>query len=483
MRALPSSVNRLLTMIRNLAIAALSVALGQVYGRALVSANWKWPLSITGVTAYALIILANPLAGMVFWIVTAPFSRFIYLDIVLGRGVPDLTLTRMCAGILVVVLLAQLATGKLQAPRPSALDAAVVATLVGIGASLPASYEGLRDALTSFGDAYLVPAIIYFLARSLVRSKAQAEVVVTGLVALGTILTTVALHEQLTGTVLFVYSERSWVYGQGIHRLAGLLGSPAFFATLIAMGCGCAVYRFARAAGDRRLLYGLLALYMTVGEYYTFNRAGWLSLALNILILALAWPRFRRVFVAALAVSATALVLSWATVQRSPVITQRLSARGPIEYRLEILSRAGLILAHNPFFGLGYANFGRFYLRYNPAWTTATVLPAPHNSFLEVTFNSGLVGGIPYVTMFAIMFLAGAVFYRRARARDPSDADLVLVLLLAMLAYAVQAMVVDMISAYYVNMVMMLAVGTLFGWQTEESYASRHPGAVPARSE
>jgi len=150
MHTLTSAANRILLLIRNLVIAALATAVGLVFGHAFTSPKWTWPLTLTGVTAYVLVILANPLAGMLLWIVTAPFSRFFYFDIILGRGVPDLTLTRVCAGLLVVVVLAQLAVGKMRVPRLTFLDAAVLATLIGVGASLPASYGGLRDAVTSW---------------------------------------------------------------------------------------------------------------------------------------------------------------------------------------------------------------------------------------------------------------------------------------------------------------------------------------------
>jgi O-antigen ligase len=271
------------------------------------------------------------------------------------------------------------------------------------------------------------------------------------------------------------------VYSADIHRLAGLLGSPAFFATLITMCAGFAVYRFTQEpALNTRIVYLLLSVYMVAGVYVTYNRAGWLSLALNLVIMALFWPRFRRLFVAALLIGALGLALSWTTVQQSVVFRQRISASGPIEYRMEIWGRAASILSRSPITGLGYGNFGRVYLRYNPAWEKGTVLPAPHNSFLEVTFNTGLVGALPYIAMFAGIGLGILRSLRRARDQTAGEAALILAFGLAVLAYLVQAMVVDMVAAHYVNMTMMLAVGSVFGWQSEEKreHAGRHLGPV-----
>ncbi len=473
--SLPPIVNGILIVLRNVAIAVMAAAIGLALGLALSGSGGAWPITLMGLALYAFIIFVDPLAGLLFWIVTAPFSRFIYLDVALGHGIPDLTLTRICAGLLVVVVLAQLSTGKLRAPRPTLLDGALLLTMVGIGLSLPAALDGLKYAVTNFGDAYLVPAIIYLLARFLVREKRHAEAVCSAIVILGVILTTVAVQEQLSGSVLFAYSARSWVYTKDLHKLSGLLGSPAFFAALIAMSAGFAAYRFAhaRSAGSR-LVYGLIIAYIGIGVFFTYNRGGYIGLGLSLLLAALAWPSFRRVFVAAAVAGAMAIVLSWSTVQQSTVVTERLRARGPVEYRLEIWGRAAQILARNPILGLGYSNFGRVYLQYNPAWINNAVMPAPHNSVLEVAFNSGLAGAIPYVAT-GILITSGLWRLRR-RARDnPERSALITAFAIAIVPYVVEAMVVDMVSAYYVNMVMMLIVGSFFGWQdaSRESDASR----------
>jgi O-antigen ligase len=472
-----------LVTVRNLAIAGFALAAGLGLGYMLAFKATTWPITVIGISLYLLVIIASPLAGLLLWIVTAPFSRFVYLDVILGRGIPDLTLTRICAGVLLVVALAQLSIGRRRGARPILLDGIVLAVLLGIGATTPASLDGFKSAITNFGDTYLVPAIIYFLARLLIRRRQDVEALCTAFVLLGTILTSVALQEQVTGVSLFLYSERSWVYTKDIHRLAGLLGSPAFFAVLITVGAGFAIYRFIHGKTlESRMLHGVLAGYMVLGVFLTYNRAGWLALALNLLIMAVAWPSFRRLFIALLLVGVVAVTLSWKTVSSSAVVTQRLEAQGPITYRLEIWSHAAVIFAHNPLFGLGYSNFGQAYLRYNPAWTRGVVLPAPHNTLLEVLFDNGLIGALPYIAMLAAI-LAGIVrFYRRARDRT-EEAPLILAFGLAALAYVVQAMAVDMISGYYVNMVLMLAVGGLFGWQNEEINARRDPGAIPDRSQ
>jgi O-antigen ligase len=284
----------------------------------------------------------------------------------------------------------------------------------------------------------------------------------------------VALQEQLGSQPLFIYSERSWVYTKDIHKLSGLLGSPAFFAALIAMSSAFVIYRFTQAKTfGWRLFYALTLAYVSIGVYYTYNRGGYIALALCLLLGAIVWPAFRRVFIAAAIVGGAALALSWSTVQQSSVVSQRIGARGPIEYRAEIWRNAAQIFSRSPIMGLGYSNFGAAYIKFDPTSADITVLPAPHNSVLEVAFDSGLVGVIPYVTMFALI-IAGAFGFVR-RARDGLGAGLATAFAIAIVPYLVEAMVIDMVSAYYVNMVMMLVVGALFGWQS-----SRQPETATA---
>jgi uncharacterized membrane protein len=80
------------------------------------------------------------------------------------------------------------------------------------------------------------------------------------------------------------------------------------------------------------------------------------------------------------------------------------------------------------------------------------------------------------MAMFIVIGLGIVRFYRRAKDKTDGDAGLILAFALAVLAYVVQAMVVDMAVAYYVNMVFMLAVGALFGWQESTENLSTNNG-------
>ena len=241
------------------------------------------------------------------------------------------------------------------------------------------------------------------------------------------------------------------------------------------MSSGFIVYRFVFATTPaRRLLYGLLIPYVVMGAYFTFNRAGWGAMALDLLVAAIFLPGFRRLFLAGALAAALGLAYSWSSVLQSSVVTERLSSRGPVDYRIEIWGHAAEIFRYSPIFGLGYNNFGRFYLRYDPSWLKYTVLPQPHNTFLEVFFDNGLIGGLPYLASFILVAVGAIRHYRRAR--DPASKGLVLAFGLAFLPYLVEGMVVDMIFAYYVNLVLMLAVGAFFGWQTAQQPALQQAG-------
>ena len=80
-------------MVGNLILAAVTVALGLGLAKLISTPNYGWAVTITGVSFYLMTISANPLLGFLLWVVTAPFSRFYFLDVKMGRGIPDVTLT------------------------------------------------------------------------------------------------------------------------------------------------------------------------------------------------------------------------------------------------------------------------------------------------------------------------------------------------------------------------------------------------------
>ena len=168
------------TLVRNLLIGAAALGLGLAIGVVLSGGASTWPITLIGLSVYLIVIARDPLTGLLLWIVTAPFSRFVYLDFV-ARGVPDLSLTRVCAGFLLVVVMSQIATKRRTMFRPILLDGAVLAMAVGIAASIPAAQDGAKTAVTAYFDSYAIPVIAYFLARQLVRTPRRRRKGLLGL--------------------------------------------------------------------------------------------------------------------------------------------------------------------------------------------------------------------------------------------------------------------------------------------------------------
>ena len=88
----------------SLALAAL--ALGVVVGviaAAPLQGSFAAPLArlyglllpVAGATLLIVVSLYSPLAALLLWLVLMPYSRHIPLDLSLGAGIPDLSLTRV----------------------------------------------------------------------------------------------------------------------------------------------------------------------------------------------------------------------------------------------------------------------------------------------------------------------------------------------------------------------------------------------------
>mgnify|MGYP001199911325 FL=1 len=117
-----SSLRSFLTRPPKAVAALLALALGMLFGLVAVSPLLgglgapadrltELLLPLAGISLLLLISVRSPLAGLLLTLLLAPYSRFIPLDLDLGAGIPALSLSRLMAGFLLVLLLYQAARG------------------------------------------------------------------------------------------------------------------------------------------------------------------------------------------------------------------------------------------------------------------------------------------------------------------------------------------------------------------------------------
>ena len=459
-------VARLLSAAGNAVLAVATAILGLFLGKVLVSPRWTAPVTAVGITLHTMLILANPFLGFLVWIVYSPFGRFTYQVISMGGGVPDLTLDRLVVGLLVTLVLAQLATGQRRGVSYGRLELFTLIYVAAMGLSVHSSLLGRVTALQNWFDVYAVPFLVYLLAKNLIGNRRDMRAAVHALIIISLYLALLATREQITGDIWFYPPDRSIVYTANVRRVVALLGNPAYIALIINMTVPFVAWLFVTAhTGARKLLYlGILGV-QGLGVFMCYNRAGWLGFVVALLVLAVLSPQFRRYYLPALIVAGVVLAVAGTAIVADPRVAQRLYAWGPIEYRQRVLAVVLPMIRDHLLLGVGFGNFMFYFTRYAYWSPYLRALPTPHNNVLLVTVTAGLPVGICYVMIFVTLFLDTLRLYRQAGRGTFPDRTLIAALWAACAVYLVTSMTMDAILGSYASMILSLIMGmTLGAW-------------------
>ena len=450
-------------------LAGVGIALGLFFGTKIESGQWALLVAASGLATYIVIALVDARTALLVWIITAPFARFVYLNVDLGRGIPNLTLNRVMTAFLVVLLLAQLAGRRRKMAKITVADILLAAFCGAMALSVQHAIVGIKSGAQSFFDLIVIPVVVYFLARNLITSRKDLKAVIYSLLIVGFYLAVLAIHEQVTGVVWFYPEDRSVRYTRSIRRVVALLGNPAYIAVSIGMAVPWAWYLFLNAR-HHRSRYLFIVLVMMAGVYFCMNRSGWVGLVAALLVMALFIKRFRGIVLTMLLLGVIVGGVYWAIIISSATVQERLTAQGPIEYRMQTWKVAlGMIKDHGVF-GLGWDNFRYYYKQYAYWDIYLRAMPTPHNTYLWVILTAGIAAFIPFVTfLLSIFFSALRVLVRGiSEATASVDAELAGTFLASMVVILAPAMVMDVLTGYYNTMLMFLIMGAFSGFVTGE---------------
>jgi len=464
-------------------LAALAVVLGLAIGIKMTGKEWAILVTATGLGTYVALAIVNIRHALLFWIVTAPFARFLDLEIELGRRIPNLTLNRLMVGTLVVLFLAQVTINRRKLARFHWADLLLVAFLVASSLSISISVEDFSAAAQSFLDLLIVPALVYFLAKNLTTNLREFKSVMLAMMVVGLYLALLATREQLTGDVWFYPEDRSVAYSSNVRRVVGLLGNPAFIALVINMAAPWTFYLFLKR-GRRPLLRVAIMLILFAGVYFCMNRSGWLALVITMLTMATLVPESRRFLGIALLVMAVVGIVYGAMIITSPAVQERLTAQGPIEYRMETWDVAWKMIRDHPTFGVGWESFSYYYRRYNRWDIYLRAVPTPHNTFLWVAAMGGIVALAPFVLFWLALAGTGLSLYLQAAVSgDPyGHRSLAGTYLACLVGVMVPAMTTDILSGAFNNIIMFLFIGSFLGAVSQTPTVGTRLPAEPPRS-
>ena len=462
----------------------LVVALGMWLVGVFTGRGWERVVAlVTQATAVVLTAL-NPLLGFSFWFVLAPFAPFWNFDLHLGAGIPDLGLVRVGVLSLGFVLLAQIAAGRRQLPPFGWTEVGMLTLVGGMALATRTAFKGPIFALQTVFDSYMIPLSVYLFARIMVTDEHHLQWVLHVLFVIVLYVAFIALHESWTGVMWFYPWGRMGLYTRSLRRVTGLLGNPAYHATIMVVMLPLAIYRYVRATSRReQVAYLLLTGLMLTTVAFLYNRAGYLATLLVMTLMAIRFPRWRRIFIPIAIAGLVGLALFWGRFTQTELYQRRLNNQASIDARARAIQAALDLWRESPLFGIGYPNFGiitlqrGYFVQIDDKW-----LPAPHNTFFGILSQAGLIAFSGLILMLASMAREIVTRYRQLRegvegrlsglwsstlgigTTAEAESGWAVVALASLLAYVVMILTVDADPAQFSNMVFYTLMGSILGF-------------------
>jgi O-antigen ligase len=470
-----------------LVLALLVCALGVLIGLTLWDpARLPLTVALISVTAVLLLITINPLLGLGVWVALSPFAIAWNLDIHLGAGIPDLALTRLAAGWTLVLLVARTTLGYRRLVRVNALDVVMLVFAAGILLSAFASTLGAVSAIQGVFDAYVLPMLVYALARNLVDDARGARWIAGVVLAIGAYLAFLVLQEQITGVPLFAPDTVQLSYGTDLRRVVSLLGNPVFFGIPLAFAMVVAMVALNWQTTLRgRVLLATLAMTFAVAGFFTFNRASWLGLVVGLVVVSLYDRRWWRFLLPVVVVAGLILALRWPEISQHPLVSDRLLREESVDDRLTNVNAAVALWQQHPVSGIGYANFGEVAVNQGLLVRIPDYVPAPHNSYLFVLTSGGLVAGVPYILILLLITFDLWRFDRfRRRVRRPDERaalvwrGMITASMAVLVIQAVTSATYDAAMGTLTSLVFFLIIGTTYGLHQAEHRRAVQSGMV-----
>jgi len=461
-------LHHLLSALRKLSkpLLALGVtALGVLLGLSLNSSLSSLTVSIAGILIYLITIVANPLNGLLLWMVSNPFGE-LYINISLGASIPDLSPARFCVAFLCILLLAQAAIRKRDVAPFTSTDVVGILFMVGLGLSIINGHSTWQKAIQGIFDDYYVPMLVYFFAKNLVTRRQDVDKVLRAVLFFGVYAGLYAIYENHTGNILFlkhqVYFTR---YGDsGLHVLRGLLGRSDHFGALFSMVIPVNFYLYLKApTRSKKVLYAVTLGILFIGIYLTYKRTAWIALMAMFFVVQWFYPQFRRCFFVLLLIFLVVLAATWNTVSQSVVVTDRINSKvSTAEGRTDGWKAAIELWARQPFFGYGIGNYRTV------AEEKGVADAALESEHVGILFGTGLLGFVPYVAWFAFILRDSIRLFRKRRqggaVKPDVDRQLIVIFWGVLLGYLINYST-TVANVPSVTMVFYLLVGALVGSQ------------------
>lgn len=402
-----------------------------------------WPLRALIVSGTGLFLAA--LAAMLFWHPDVPFHE----------------MNRWTFGLLVVAVIG----GAIAARQPvfvieRASWPMVVLALLVLGSMIGRHVDA--DAAGVFAAKYLVPFLLFHLAKIVFKQERQFRHFET--------LAWIVLAYLSFTSIVFLAGAKAFVFphfildpslGYHAERARGPFLQPvANGVSLNLLGLLVLHSYRRRGAGGAKTAFLLASVPLAI--LATLTRAVWLSFSGS--VIALLWMsknrRLRMAFAAIVLVAVAVLGLVVSTTALGDVLSDRFEESSPVDYRMAVYAGGWQMFLERPLVGWGFHQMPAELPRYVDEFQDKILYP--HNTYLEVLVENGIVGLACYLWMMWELWRLGRGKVPSGEAEGFLDANFHRIWPIVLAVYWVNAAVVVM-SYHFVNALLFTLAGMLAG--------------------
>ena len=424
-------------------VSALFIAAAVAAALALIGA-------VLGVRALLILVVFSGVAY--------PFIRYPQLH-------PYATFDRMMLPAFFGMLLLHPTAQMVRARASRVLVSSTVWLVLAFGFRALAAGPHHTSAIVTWLDAIVIPAVIFLAAERFLASEKGLSSLADALTVAGVALALVGIGERVLGFDLASRTGGTPRFDQniGVVRISGPFAVPEVYGLVLVVCLAGTLYRAQTRRRGASWAVGLGAVCLElVALESTYFRAVWFAgLAVAVAAFGFRPRRFGRLLVV-LAVVGGILFLASSQLQQDQTIQARLNNTQNIDARLATYRQALTIARMDPVFGVGvnrYTDVAETLPRASVAGVGS--VPYPHNSYLGLLAEQGLVGLLP---LLAVSLAAWGVFRRlKTLARTRED-----VLLAAMLggigiAYLAMSLSLTMLPYGPSNGILAVVLGAAAG--------------------
>jgi O-antigen ligase len=409
------------------ASATLVLALACVV--AVLGVSWL-PLAVAAAAiSFVGLVAVGEFWGLVGWFALSPWLQPFYDDY-LRIGTPVSFDRLFFPAVFAAFLIRRLVTRRKLTIDWVTGSMAVFATYYAV--TLLYANDPYKDGV-ALVQHYILSFATYVVVAATVTTSARLWTLLTVNAVNIALLDLVGVQEHFTGTSIFTGDLAFTGIYQG--RSAGPFVNPAVYGVVLVMMAFLAIGFARRARNPRDVVWvGLLSALTICALYFTYTRSVWVSLAVGVVVFAIADRRLRRpIFTASIALG-IAIAFLYPALEADPDLYNRITDPSNGIGRLDNAELQWQAFANSPLIGDGPGVFNAYH-NIREGWVS-------HNAFLTIIVDNGILGLLAFVAALT------AATIRMVRALIDSapntfERDTIVACLAGLAAYLTTTMFID----------------------------------------